>query len=173
MPANGAHGVSLRPRKGRHHHAAAVSAGAACLSCIGLVPAVAPGGGVGAPIWTNARAPISSKASPPKMSAGPSAGLMSNASPCGSRFQWRKQRRLFDGYVRLQRRLGFKRRIPAGIVPHLGSQWWCLTRHTLSAILETPTAPRLTDISAGSGFRMKAISRRWCGRCRPMSKAGR
>jgi hypothetical protein len=53
-------------------------------------------------------------------------------------FSWRKQRRLFDGYVKLQRRLGFRRRIPAGIVPHLGSQWWCLTRQTLSAILENP-----------------------------------
>jgi hypothetical protein len=53
-------------------------------------------------------------------------------------FSWRKQRRLFDGYVRIQRRLGFRRRIPAGIVPHLGSQWWCLTRQTLSAILENP-----------------------------------
>lgn len=53
-------------------------------------------------------------------------------------FSWRKKRRLFDGYVRLQRRLGIRRRIPAGIVPHLGSQWWCLTRQTLSAILENP-----------------------------------
>lgn len=53
-------------------------------------------------------------------------------------FSWRKQRRLFDGYVRLQRRLHFRRRIPSGIVPHLGSQWWCLTRQTLSAILENP-----------------------------------
>lgn len=53
-------------------------------------------------------------------------------------FSWRKKRRLFDGYVRLQRRLGFRRRIPAGIVPHLGSQWWCLTRQTLSAILDNP-----------------------------------
>ena len=53
-------------------------------------------------------------------------------------FSWRKQRRLFDGYVRLQRRLGLRRRIPKGIVPHLGSQWWCLTRQTLSAILENP-----------------------------------
>ncbi|WP_426032223.1 beta-1,6-N-acetylglucosaminyltransferase [Cypionkella sp. TWP1-2-1b2] len=53
-------------------------------------------------------------------------------------FSWRKKRRLFDGYVRLQRRFGFRRRIPAGIVPHLGSQWWCLTRQTLSAILENP-----------------------------------
>lgn len=53
-------------------------------------------------------------------------------------FSWRKQRRLFDGYVRLQRRIGLRRRIPAGIVPHLGSQWWCLTRQTLSAILDNP-----------------------------------
>ena len=53
-------------------------------------------------------------------------------------FSWRKQRRLFDGYVRLQRRLHFRRRIPLGLVPHLGSQWWCLTRQTLSAILENP-----------------------------------
>ncbi len=53
-------------------------------------------------------------------------------------FSWRKQRRLFDIYVRLQRRLRYRRRIPAGIVPHLGSQWWCLTRQTLSAILENP-----------------------------------
>ncbi|MFM2366198.1 MAG: hypothetical protein RIR95_806 [Pseudomonadota bacterium] len=53
-------------------------------------------------------------------------------------FSWRKNRVLFDGYVRIQRRLGFKRRVPSGIVPHLGSQWWCLTRQTLSAILEAP-----------------------------------
>lgn len=53
-------------------------------------------------------------------------------------FSWRRQRRLFDGYVRLQRAMGFRRRVPPGIVPHLGSQWWCLTRQTLSAILENP-----------------------------------
>ncbi len=53
-------------------------------------------------------------------------------------FSWRKNRRLFDGYVRLQRRLRYKRRVPIGLVPHLGSQWWCLTRQTLSAILENP-----------------------------------
>jgi hypothetical protein len=58
-------------------------------------------------------------------------------------FSWRKQRRLFDGYVKVQRRLGFKRRIPPGIVPHLGSQWWCLTRQTLSAILENPERPEI------------------------------
>ena len=53
-------------------------------------------------------------------------------------FSWRKQRRLFDGYVRLQRRIGLRRRIPLGVTPHLGSQWWCLTRKTLAAILTSP-----------------------------------
>ncbi|RPE64663.1 core-2/I-Branching enzyme [Pacificibacter maritimus] len=53
-------------------------------------------------------------------------------------FSWKRHRKLFDRYVALQRRFGFKRQIPDGLVPHLGSQWWCLTRQTLSAILEDP-----------------------------------
>lgn len=57
-------------------------------------------------------------------------------------FSWRKRRTLFDRYVALQRRLGIKRRIPDGITPHMGSQWWCLTRKTLSAILCSPDRAR-------------------------------
>ncbi len=57
-------------------------------------------------------------------------------------FSWRRNRRLFDGYVALQRRLGVKRRIPSGLVPHMGSQWWCLTRATLRAILTDPQRAR-------------------------------
>lgn len=53
-------------------------------------------------------------------------------------FSWKRHRYLFDRYVELQRRVGFRRRLPEGVVPHLGSQWWCLTRQTLSAILEDP-----------------------------------
>jgi hypothetical protein len=53
-------------------------------------------------------------------------------------FSWKRRRRLFDAYVRLQRRLRMARRVPEGLVPHMGSQWWCLTRQTLSAILEAP-----------------------------------
>jgi hypothetical protein len=53
-------------------------------------------------------------------------------------FSWRRKRRAFDFYVNLQRRIRLKRRIPAGIAPHLGSQWWCLTRATLSAIMDNP-----------------------------------
>ena len=53
-------------------------------------------------------------------------------------FSWKRHRWLFDRYVDLQRRLRIRRRMPPGMVPHMGSQWWCLTRQTLSAILEAP-----------------------------------
>lgn len=50
-------------------------------------------------------------------------------------FDWKKQRKLFDGFVTIQRKLGIKRAPPRGVTPHIGSQWWCLTRRTLLAIL--------------------------------------
>lgn len=53
-------------------------------------------------------------------------------------FSWKRNRYLFDSFVGLQRRLGMKRRMPNLLVPHMGSQWWCLTRQTLSAILQDP-----------------------------------
>ncbi|SHE30446.1 Core-2/I-Branching enzyme [Ruegeria intermedia] len=56
-------------------------------------------------------------------------------------FSWRKHRKLFDRFVKLQRAVGYRRRIPDGLVPHMGSQWWCLTRQTLSAILQDPKRP--------------------------------
>ncbi|ASP19512.1 core-2/I-branching enzyme [Antarctobacter heliothermus] len=57
-------------------------------------------------------------------------------------FSWRKHRYLFDKFVDLQRATGYTRRIPEGLTPHMGSQWWCLTRKTLSAILNDPERPR-------------------------------
>jgi len=53
-------------------------------------------------------------------------------------FGWKQQRWLFGTAVRLQRAFGLKRPVPQGITPHLGSQWWCLTRATVSAILTDP-----------------------------------
>ena len=58
-------------------------------------------------------------------------------------FSWRKQKWWFDTYVKLQRLVGLRRKIPSELVPHLGSQWWCLTRQTLSAILEHPERPKI------------------------------
>jgi len=46
---------------------------------------------------------------------------------------------LFDRYVALQRLVRFRRKIPEGLIPHMGSQWWCLSRQTLSAILQDPS----------------------------------
>ncbi|WP_245155589.1 beta-1,6-N-acetylglucosaminyltransferase [Paracoccus ravus] len=48
---------------------------------------------------------------------------------------FRRNKKLFDRLVDLQRRWNLSRRIPDGLVPHLGSQWWCLTRPTLNSIL--------------------------------------
>lgn len=53
-------------------------------------------------------------------------------------FSWKRQRFLFDRYVAAQRMVRFKRKIPEELVPHMGSQWWCLTRQTLSALLQDP-----------------------------------
>jgi hypothetical protein len=53
-------------------------------------------------------------------------------------FAWKSQRFLFDRFVEVQRALGYRRRMPAGLAPHLGSQWWCLSRRTLLAILRDP-----------------------------------
>lgn len=53
-------------------------------------------------------------------------------------FPWKRRRRLFDFWVDLQRRSGRKRKLPKGLSPHLGSQWWCLSRRTLERVLNDP-----------------------------------
>lgn len=53
-------------------------------------------------------------------------------------FSWKRQRFWFDRYVALQRFVRYKRQMPDELVPHMGSQWWCLTRQTLSALLQDP-----------------------------------
>lgn len=54
---------------------------------------------------------------------------------------YRERRKSFDHLVRLQQRLGVRRPAPQGVVPHLGSQWWCLTRETLESVLNDPRRP--------------------------------
>ncbi len=53
-------------------------------------------------------------------------------------FAWRTQRRRFDLLVKIQRWLGIRRRIPHGLEPRVGSQFWCLRASTLKAILGDP-----------------------------------
>ena len=50
-------------------------------------------------------------------------------------FPWRRKRKLFDLWVEAQRLVGRSRKLPVGLKPHMGSQWWCLTRQTLETIL--------------------------------------
>lgn len=54
---------------------------------------------------------------------------------------WKRRRWLFDRSVDVQRKLGIKRKMPGQLVPHIGSQWWCLTRETLDRILADPGLP--------------------------------
>ena len=51
-------------------------------------------------------------------------------------FNERTHKRLFYAAFNLQRRLGLKRAIPADLQIMIGSQWWCLRRRTVEAILE-------------------------------------
>lgn len=57
-------------------------------------------------------------------------------------FSWRKQRWLFDRAVEFQRGMRIRRRIPNGLEPHVGSQWWCLCNATLRSILNDPDRSR-------------------------------
>jgi hypothetical protein len=48
----------------------------------------------------------------------------------------RSRKRLFYAMLNLQRRLGLERKTPADIQVMIGSQWWCLRRRTIEAILD-------------------------------------
>ena len=55
---------------------------------------------------------------------------------------WKRRRRLFDALVWMQRKATVRRRMPPGLTPHLGLQWWCLTAGTLRALLDDPKLDR-------------------------------
>ena len=50
-------------------------------------------------------------------------------------FNERMQKRLFYAMFEVQKRLGLTRRIPGDLEVMIGSQWWCLRRRTIEAIL--------------------------------------
>ena len=56
-------------------------------------------------------------------------------------FSHRHHPKLFSNCVDVQRKLGIRRRIPRGLEPHLGMQWWCLSVKTLQAIVDHPRLP--------------------------------
>lgn len=51
-------------------------------------------------------------------------------------FNERQRKRLFYASMDLQKRLGLSRRVPEDLHMRIGSQWWCLRRRTVEAVLE-------------------------------------
>ncbi|MDZ4095986.1 MAG: DUF5928 domain-containing protein [Paracoccaceae bacterium] len=51
-------------------------------------------------------------------------------------FNERSQKWLFYASMQVQARLGMARRVPADLQIQIGSQWWCLRRRTMEAVLE-------------------------------------
>ncbi|MDB6176547.1 DUF5928 domain-containing protein [Paracoccus sp. Z330] len=51
-------------------------------------------------------------------------------------FNERNQKGLFYASMKLQRRLGLSRQVPEGLQIMIGSQWWCLRRQTIEAVLQ-------------------------------------
>ena len=63
---------------------------------------------------------------------------------------WKRSRWAFDRLVELQRRFRIRREVPRPLQPHMGSQWWCLSRDTLQAILDHPKRKRLDRYFKGT-----------------------
>lgn len=51
---------------------------------------------------------------------------------------WKNWPKLFQWHLRFQRRWNIRRKMPDGLPLYIGSQWWCLTRKTVAAILSDP-----------------------------------
>ena len=51
-------------------------------------------------------------------------------------FNERNQKRLFYASMTLQKRLNLARKVPADVQMQIGSQWWCLRRATVEAVLK-------------------------------------
>lgn len=49
---------------------------------------------------------------------------------------WRRRPRLHHWFWRVQARLGLRRRLPKGLKPAFGSQWWALTRRSVEWVHE-------------------------------------
>ena len=77
-------------------------------------------------------------------------------------FNERSQPRLFYLAYELQKKLGLTRDVPADIQVQIGSQWWCLRRRTVEAILKM--ARKRGDVMrffASTWIPDETFSRRW------------
>ena len=60
-------------------------------------------------------------------------------------FNERKRKGLFYRSLELQRRFGLARKVPEDLAMRIGSQWWCLRRRTVEAVLDF--AARRRDVT--------------------------
>lgn len=51
-------------------------------------------------------------------------------------FNERRRKRLFYGSMELQKKFGLSRKVPEDLKIRIGSQWWCLRRRTVEAVLD-------------------------------------
>jgi hypothetical protein len=56
---------------------------------------------------------------------------------------WRRHPKLFNRLWKIQRGLGLRRRMPAGLKAYFGSQWWALTWNTAGEILRRARSPEI------------------------------
>ena len=126
----------------RRDDAGEVSRRSARLPCVRVLPAAAPRCANSSITSRTAPASTSSRVPRPPMSPGSRAALPRSGSSCAFPFSWKRQRFLFDRWVDIQRRFRLQREIPEGLTPHMGSQWWCLTRETMTRILKDPARAR-------------------------------
>ena len=77
-------------------------------------------------------------------------------------FNERTQKWLFYKSFELLKTLGLKRKLPADLRIRIGSQWWCLRRKTVEAILDfLKNRPDVLKFFKRLGFRMKPFFKHW------------
>lgn len=58
---------------------------------------------------------------------------------------WRKTPKLFGAYWKTQKFLGWRKKVPSGLTPRLGAQWWTLSWGTIEAVTKRLENPKIYD----------------------------
>src|SRR5205085_1784291 len=65
-------------------------------------------------------------------------------------FNFQTRRAWFERATALQRALGVRRRLPADLKPHFGSQWFCLRRATAADVVAMLRRPEIARFLAST-----------------------
>jgi hypothetical protein len=89
-------------------------------------------------------------------------------------FNERTQKRRFYWSFWAQRKTGWTRPAPADVQIMIGSQWWCLRRRTIDAILDlTKTRRDVMRFFRTTWTPEETFSKPWCGTSYPARKSKR